>query len=338
MGKSVVTRIAIGFGVVVLLSVGVMLVGAFSIFRIRGSLGSVVNVSTPSLTQSGNLQSSLLRAQVAIYEYLQTQQLEQLSEIESVYRLQRKYSIESLDELRTVLAQRDEMLSYIDEISEQLTSIYRTSESVIEFHKKELEYSTSAAKKLRAFGDVSDELEGGVIDSGVDKASISGAISAARTQVENTLEKSNHMAVLSAQKMLQSSLADIERSLSSLPQKQSEKIRPLLNQFKQVALGDDGLLKTYFNELSSQKKAMDSRAELEVLVDRANAQISELSKAINSLTSQTEEGAGNAVFNGLVLLSAFTLFVLLAAIAVGTYVIKTIRSPLNQVVLMSLGF
>ena len=31
-------------------------------------------------------------------------------------------------------------------------------------------------------------------------------------------------------------------------------------------------------------------------------------------------------------MSAFTLFVLLAAIAVGTYVIKTIRSPLNQVV------
>ncbi len=332
MKLSVTHRIAGGYGVVLLLALGILLTGLIAIQRINASLLLVVDETTPMLNQSASLQTSLLHAQTRLMQHQQFTKLDQLSVAEEALATYQQANQTALLALQD-LTQDDVALSnLVSDTNAALTSVFELIPKAIAHHRSELEQATRVGKQKRQFGDMADEVESIAAELGRDARALATLLGNMRQQAENSLEKNNVAAVANAEKELRDSLNEADAMLGQLAASQRGQLSSPYNRFKTALMGDDGLLKAYQRQLSERKNTQTKTEEVMAAASAALTQTQGLSDQIQALNETVKTQAADTVSHSRWLLMVFALLAFSIATWIGFQVVQSIRLPLQSVV------
>ncbi len=346
MKWNVAARIFAGFGLMLVLLIGLLVTGFSGVNRINDSLNEFSKTTTPLVIAIGEIQSSLLRAQGAVTVHYLTDKVAALTDIESNYQLYKSENLAAVTDASQLARGYANVQRSLDTVKNMSDAIFSVQPEVLTAHKKDLEYKELVSSKQAVFSDMGDELESNISDlidsttgqSKTNNIALLDEIAKVSKQALSALDKTQRMAVLSTQRTISASLAKIEALIASLKTSGMAGNPKLLaveeaySRYRPQIDGNDSFLKLYADQLKFRTDAKSKLEKLNVDMAAIGKEINGLVQMVETIKAESSEATEDSVATSKTLLVTFFIISLIAAIVAAFYITKGITEPLKQVV------
>ncbi|NVJ62563.1 MAG: methyl-accepting chemotaxis protein [Gammaproteobacteria bacterium] len=345
MNLTVSTRIAGGFGIVVILLLVIGIVSLSGVGSINQNLTHVVDQATPMLETSGDLRSTLLEANDRVNRHRKIEQVDELEAMEGQYQsLYQDYQKQEALML-SLAAGYPEIASAFKKSQQSITAYFSKIPRVFDEHRKELELAATIAKQRTDFEDTADELDSLIYDLSEDAPdaasdirsignliregtiSATDALNLADTSTINIVQKDLRAIVSSAKKRF----ADLASTAASESDYYSE-TGAALNKYESLSIGSDGLLNQYVDQITAAEASVNTLLDAETNLTAAMKQLSIAVDEVKGLAEELKNKAVSQVSSSQMLIVVIAVIAVVAAVFITFLVINTIRKPLNEVV------
>jgi methyl-accepting chemotaxis protein len=344
MNLTVTSRIAGGFAIIVVLLMVIGISSYTSISGINKNLALVVDEITPQAILSAELKSTLLEINQNLIRYTTTRDKAKLPAIKSkinvlVEQFQSEFAF--LNQLSSEYPALANSLRQIQELTDSylsgLTQIYQ--QQSIELTKADV-----IATSKENFEDIADQLDSAtydIIDSISDQALIEELQTIASLVAEATvlaIDSLNDPQIsnlditlkeLSSIKLAISS--NIERISVYATEQDLSEVISLLNNYNEHLIGENSLLSHYKQQLTAKANVTKLVEKANNIVEQYIEQFSLVIEQVKSTSKETKSDVHDNVQTSIAIIIIVSIFTLLAAIAIGYWVVNSIRKPLNEV-------
>lgn len=347
MNLNVSARIAGGFGVVVLLLLITSIVSLSGVNSINKNLESVVDEATPMLQTSGELISTLLEANDRVNRHQKSTKIAELQAMEGQFSaLQANYEKQK-NQMQRLANGHPKLLKTYAQAKQKVDVYFADIPTVFSSHQLELELAKQIQEQRMNFEDIADELDSLIYDLGEDVSSpddaqvirsignlaregtisTTDALNLEDTETINIVKKDMRAIVASAKEKF-SELAGTSASNSDY----YSEVGVALNKYEDLALGSDGVLSMYTNQLNAASTSLNTLLEAEKHLTEAIKQLRVVVQEVKQFAEESKERAIDQVTNSQTIIIVIALVAIAAAVLISFLVIGSIRKPLNQVV------
>ncbi|PWK47971.1 methyl-accepting chemotaxis protein [Pleionea mediterranea] len=347
MNLTVSARIAGGFGVVVLLLLITSIVSLTGVNSINKNLEGVVDEATPMLQTSGELISTLLEANDRVNRHQKSNKIAELQTMEGQFTaLQANYEKQK-NQMQRLASGHPKLLKTFAQAKQKVDVYFADIPTVFSSHQLELELAKRIQDQRMNFEDIADELDSLIYDLGEDVSSpddaqvirsignlaregtisTTDALNLEDTETINIVKKDMRAIVASAKEKF-SELAGSSASNSDY----YSQVGAALNKYEDLALGNDGVLSMYTNQLNAASKSLSTLLDAEKHLSDAIKQLRVVVQEVKQFAEQSKEQAIDQVTSSQSIIIVIALVAIAAAVLISFLVIGSIRKPLNQVV------
>ncbi|NVJ49781.1 MAG: methyl-accepting chemotaxis protein [Gammaproteobacteria bacterium] len=347
MNLTVSTRIAGGFGVVVLLLLVISIVSLNGVGNINRNLENVVDKATPMLQVNGELISTLLEANDRVNRHRKVESIEQLSTPENEYNEFITRYQSRMKQMTQLVTEHPEVAKPVKQSQEFVNDYLGKIPVVFSSHLRELELAQQIEDQRSSFEDVADELDSLVYDLSEDTTEPAdaeavraignlvreGTISA--TDALNLTEVTTIQIVQKDLKAIVDSATERYQSLAATSASNSDyysETGAALKKYQDLTTGQNGLLIRYMEQLNSAQLSMDTLLEAERSLTQAIDLLRRAVTEVKTFADRSKEQAVDQVNSSRTLIIIIALIAVVAGVFISVIVIASIRKPLEQVV------
>jgi len=347
MNLTVSTRIAGGFGVVVLLLLVISIVSLSGVGNINQNLSNVVDKATPMLQANGELISTLLEANDRVNRHRKVEVIEELSTYEGSYNEFIANYQSRKKQMLSLLAEHPDIAKPFKQSQESVDQYLEKIPVVFESHRQELELAKQISGQRSGFEDIADELDSLIYDLSEDTTetedanevrSIGNLIREGTISTTDALNLTEITTIEIVQKDLRAivdSAKDKYAKLAGTSAQNSEyyaETGSALNKFQDLATGSDGLLNRYVAQLQAGQRSVDTLIQAEQNLTDAISTLRSAVVEVKKFADSSKEQAVSQVNKSRTIIIVIALIAVAAGVFISVLVISSIRKPLSQVV------
>lgn len=337
MSLSVIQRILLGFGVLLVLLLLIAASGFTGINKIEERLNVVTGKVSNIVETSNALDEELSLANASVLQYLLSKSPESLSSLEEVFQSHRDEFHKVSDDLMSQIADIPDMKDLLNSINNEVNYFLDETNTAFANHKRMLDLRSKVATEKM---DLKDSIEFSIEDLGMLKEDgetpeIQFAASYMQSQMESLKVTVNDYFDQSNLKDMQALRSDMESALSGVKDKQKyvadDNINDLVNDVIKRVLSDKGVIQEYYDYTRLNQEFETLASELANSMQKVKSFVGNLLSQASLMREQAKLEATKAASFSSSIMGGVLLVSVIIAILVALWVSRSIRRPLGEV-------
>ncbi len=348
MKMTVLARIALGCGTIILLLLIVGITGFRSINSISDNLTTIVDEMMPMTLFSEELKSTLLEGNQHLNIYSKTDDADALQGIQDKISKRHDAHTANLQSLQPLVSQYQSISAPLVILSKISTNYFNGIDKVFTEHSKALNIISSIEEQSGDLEDTVDELDTIALDY-ADETTKSNLISllesiaslageATETALDALTANDIEDVALSARELTTIAVAINEKfsqveqlNQSNVEKKYFSDMKPLVDRYNGFLTGANSILTNYNHQLTAQASVIKQMAYLNDQVEQFLSHSQNMVEAINSESASTKSVAESNVSSSRMIIGIASLLSIAAGVVVAIWIIQSIRVPLANV-------
>ncbi|MEO9653883.1 methyl-accepting chemotaxis protein [Marinomonas sp.] len=340
MSLSVIQRIVLGFGVLLLLLLVLAASGFSGIAKLESRLNVVTGEVTDIVSTSNYVSDELAFLNTSMMQYLLSKSPDSLASLEENFTHHREEYESAFKTLMSLVQNQPEMLNSLTNIDGQANAFFESSSVAFVNHKRMLELQNKIVNEKL---DLKDALNFSVEDLGFlveggDTSEIQFAASYMLSQMESLAVTVNDYFDQNELESLESFRSQMASTISSIKSKQSyvndDNINELIAEVEQGVVSPEGVVAEYYEYISltasAEVLAKNLASSMQVVVDNTALLLTETTVMRN----QAKNEANDVARFSMVMMAVVSGISILIAVLVALWVSKSIRKPLAEIMLV----
>ena len=337
MSLSVIQRIVLGFGVLLLLLLVLAASGFSGIAKLESRLDVVTGEVTDIVSTSNYVSDELAFLNTSMMQYLLSKSPDSLASLEEDFTHHRNEYENAFKTLMSLVQEQPEMLNSLTNIDSQANAFFESSAVAFVNHKRMLELQNKiVSEKL----DLKDSLNFSVEDLGFlveggDTSEIQFAASYMLSQMESLAVTVNDYFDQNELESLESFRSQMASTITSIKSKQAyaddDNINELIAEVEHGVVSPEGVVAEYYEYISlaasAEVLAQSLASSMQVVVDNTALLLAETTVMRN----QAKEQAKDVARLSMTSMGIVSVVSILIAVLVALWVSKSIRKPLAEI-------
>ncbi|MBJ7539219.1 methyl-accepting chemotaxis protein [Marinomonas transparens] len=337
MSLSVIQRILLGFGILLLLLLTLAASGFSGIQKIENRLnvvtGDVANISA----SSSRLREVLSSANASVLQYLLSNSPDALVSLEEKFQSQQAGYSEIHKQLETQLQPLPEMEGVLNSINTEAVNFFEYTKVAFANHKLGLELTSAIVnEKLDLKDSVSFAVEDlTLLEEDGDNSEIKFAASYMRSQMESLQVSVSDYFDLHNLEDMASLREDMAATISGIKDKQAyvkdDSINDLVHEVEIGTTADEGVIAKYYENLRLSQESEALAEQLSDSMEKLNGFTKTLLIEASTMRAKAKVEANDAATLSIYIMSIVLVISVLIAVLVALWVSRSIRLPLKEV-------
>ena len=337
MSLSVIQRIVLGFGVLLLLLLVLAISGFMGIAKLESRLEVVTGEVTDIVSTSNKVSDELAFLNTSMMQYLLSKSPDSLASLEENFVSHRNQYQNDFEALMLLVKEQPVMAESLNNIDEQAKRFFDSSNLAFANHKRMLELE---GRIVDAKLDLKDSLNFSVEDLGFlveggDTSEIQFAASYMLSQMESLKVTVNDYFDQNDLASLESLRSQMASTITSIQSKQSyvkdDNIDELVAEVELGVVAPDGVVAEYYEytqlQESSEQVAEVLAQSMAVVVDNIALLLTETATMRNNAKQQASDAASLSMTT----MAGVSAVSILIAVLVALWVSRSIRQPLADI-------
>ena len=337
MSLSVIQRIVLGFGVLLLLLLVLAASGFSGISKLESRLNVVTGKVTDIVSTSNHVSDELAFLNTSMMQYLLSKSPDSLASLEEDFTHHRNEYENAFKTLMSLVQDEPEMLNSLTNIDSQANAFFENSSVAFVNHKRMLELQSKiVSEKL----DLKDSLNFSVEDLGFlveggDTSEIQFAASYMLSQMESLAVTVNDYFDQNELESLESFRSQMASTITSIKSKQEyaadDNINELIAEVELGVLSPEGVVAEYYEytslAASAEVLAHNLASSMQVVMDNTGLLLAET----RVMSNQAKDQAKDVANLSMITMGVVSAVSILIAVLVALWVSRSIRKPLAEI-------
>ncbi|TBR44882.1 methyl-accepting chemotaxis protein [Marinomonas agarivorans] len=338
MSLSVVQRVLVGFGILLLLLIAVAVSGFSGINKVKESLNFITGDITTVVEKSNEIDHILLYSDTLLLEHLITDEKAKLDNLEAAIREQKEkfYQVES--ELSALVADNEAMSESLKTLLAEANTLYDVADKAMKNHRDELFFRDMVYEQkfdlkdsvLFAVEDLTALEEDDFNDQSIKFAAsyIKSQIVSIQETVNDYFDQTQSSDLVDLKNLMRS---NVQGTKDKLGQLNDGSIVEIISEVEFHLLDEEGVINGFMMYLVAQEEAKRFASSIADVTKNINQSLSTILGSAAELRQEALKEANGAATFSQVLSSIVVLVSIVIAFLVATIVSRSIRNPLSKI-------